>query len=806
MALPFTFLIDTPQQRIKTVDTQTFESVSTLCGAEDWDIAASTNAYLDGVSGTVMTTPGPKTSGWIGSNSGITAKLARTDFTLDDSSNWIDNLLVTGDGPFYNYQLANTGVGLGGLSNSTFPANQAMFLEWFSDNTNPNPNGVIQCGYNSSVSGASGVELRFYDDGKFDVGKDGNLLASYSISGKSAKYGQTDQVLTGQSGPDYVGVMIIPFREREILVLSTQGGGAVHVFQDIPEGTPNPVITAATNFWFFVPGGATSGPPDGTTPNVRVSVLQFASSATLVGKRTFWRYDPTGAPPGGFQTWLSADLSFGTPTATVAVNDGVNPANPYANNTNGVRLVLSLGGSTYGGYASSPYIFGSRGYTETQTADTAGDSVDISAFFQTGLEIDVSDSISGTSGHASLVYPDGVEDAGVPAIDTQTNRPIQFVDETGQILDGTFNAPKKIYSTVFGDGENPETKVIEVVQGEIKDRWKTADSFMFTEPIPLGGMALDDAYALLCSVAGLDSNISASFHSFLLPDAGNPTISSEFNVLVKPGDKLSEWLDRLHKTYAGTAFHGISGLDYGAGTPAGTFNLIDPADMPTDPYVVLYDGYASALAGGVLDPGPINWFRNFDMQQIEAEANDVYVVGYDFRNKRPILYRVADFASMTPTTLPVFRPDNWLGEPRKYSWIDASLTSMDACTYVGNLLAQRLTQQRQLIEFECEYQPGLVRGQMVQLVGTRVGTVTARIRSMHISVDHVSAELGFDVWRPVRYVAQIGNDVSALHAYGTKLHSIADEFKLRARSKNQFITDEDFARVWARPFLQAQAA
>jgi len=813
MALPLQFLIDTPQQRIKTVQGSpglTYEALSVLCAAEDWDIAASTGAYLDGISGTAMTMPGPKTAAWVGTNTGITAKLARTDFVLDDSTNWTDNLLFLGDCPFYNYQAANTGAGVGGVSNATFLANQAMYVEFFIDQTNADPNGVFQCGWNTIESGASGTELRFYGDGGVDVGKDGELLGHYSTKGKSAKHGQTDELLTGQSGPIYIGVMIIPFRERELLLISTEGGGCVHIFDDIPEGTVSPIITQNTKFWFFVPGSASGG----LTPNVRVSVLQFASSAVLVSKKSFWRFNPGASPLGGFSTWQSADLSFGSPTSAVSVNDGVNPAIAYANNTNGVRLALALTGSTRGGYATSPYIFGARGYTTTQVINThgggpGGAGVDLTAFVAEGLHLEVTDSISGASGHVEIVDPDDAEAAGAPAIDTQTNRPCQLFDENGQIFEATFNTPKKVYSTVFDpalDGADDCTKVIERVHADLKDLWKVADNYMFSETIPLDGMSLGYAYALLCSMMGLNSRTSTVFDSVILPNAGNPTKAHEFNLQVKPGDKGSEWLDRLHKTWCGTAFHGIAGLDYSPGNDPGTFELLDPSDMPTDPFVTLYDGFDSASAE-VAVPDYTNYFRSFDAQQIEPEANAVYVVSRDIRSGRPIVYYAHDFASMDPTTTPALRPSNWLGEPRKFSWIDESLPDIGACTYVGDLLAQRLFQQRVLIQFEAEYQPGLVRGQMVRLVGTRMGDVTARIRSLSIDFDHVSTEPGFATWRPVRYVAQIGTDVSALHSFGTTLHAIAADWKTRAISKNQFMSDDiESIKVWARPYIIQGAA
>ena len=74
----FSIQVDSIQMRLEA------DGLSTLVGAKDWDIAASSNVYQDGVTGTIFLLPGffDQNGNWLTSNAGIYQKLAPSDFTL----------------------------------------------------------------------------------------------------------------------------------------------------------------------------------------------------------------------------------------------------------------------------------------------------------------------------------------------------------------------------------------------------------------------------------------------------------------------------------------------------------------------------------------------------------------------------------------------------------------------------------------------------------------------------------------------------------------------------------------------------
>ena len=338
------------------------------------------------------------------------------------------------------------------------------------------------------------------------------------------------------------------------------------------------------------------------------------------------------------------------------------------------------------------------------------------------------------------------------------------------------------------------------------DGWLLAENFVFKEPIPLDGMTLGAAYTLVSDTIGLSNsaggrspNISSSLSSYVIQHAGNPT-SSDFNVLVEPGDRGSEWLDRLHKTYAGNAFHGL--------TPMGGWSqpqLLAEADMPSTPALTLYDSMATALAAGVSSPTYLDLFRKVDVQMLKPEANDIYVQGFDARFRRPILVHQLDSANADPTVIPALRTAAWRGARVSYTWIDPTLSTLAACTYTMGLLFPRLTVARSLVEFECDFSSLLPRGALVSLCfaagggvrssvdGSLVNPVVCRVKS--ISCRFLQTAAGAK-WRPARYVAQVGTDASVLHTGHSTLAGIAAEWGLRAVSKTVQWGDANDRPVW----------
>lgn len=769
MALPFQFLIDTAQDRLS------LDSLNATYSGLDWDVTYSSNIYIDGVTYTAFLMPGAAEDAWQTSNSGIYTKLGRSDFTLSDSSNWLDHNADTG-GPFYFYSTENSS-GVSGKMTASLPTNQPMVIEWFQDQSTTSAADVIECGWSSTGDGTAGVSLRFYSNGKAEVWKDGVIQGRYSIQGKTADYYRQGQsALDGAAGSIYMKVMLIPCRGRELLVLGSGGGGFSHVFSDIPEGEASPTITSASPFWFYV--------PDPFPPVIRISKLQHESSGTLVSLRGFWRYDPDGQTGPTVTVYQDATA----PSATGTVKDGVNPTNPYSNNTNGFRLSLALSG----GPTSTPFVYGARAEYEQMTESTPEIATDVTSSIES-INLSWTDSSIGLTGTVNFFGPDALSTLGVPAIGSQNRRPARALVNGEAIGSLVLGAPKTKYLSGFDATGADRNSIVTI---PIADTLFLAGQYVFSDPIPFDGMTLKAAFTLVCTMMGLQCDVSDVFDTFTIPTAGSPC-NNGWNMSAQVGDKGNEWLERFHSTYAADAFLGTDG--------DGKVIFLDQTDLPSAPALTLYDTIQGALDGGHTDDEAYKFvFRSFDRQVIEPEANDVYVVGRDFRTQKTIVVHKEDSASIDPTLAPGDRPDNWLGGRVKFSYENTMLTSEDACTWAMDRIFPKVTSCYPLITFECDFHAEIYRGQMVQLQFKDGSTLTARIKTVNCRID--MADPNASSWMPATYTAEEGSSAWTHHTTGKTLKEIAAQIRLERLRRRDRQRNFDMNNVIARPIGQQTEA
>ncbi len=830
----FSILTDSVQMRLSQ------DGLSTLVGAQDWDpsFCLANNVYVDGVTGTAFLLPAclDLTGNWTATNTGIYAKIPPTDFTLTPVStdpNW-SFPAPNPDGAQFSKYSDNTG-GAGGLLNYSVNANQAIVVEVAIGQGTSATDNLVNVGYSATGDATAGVAFKFYADTSADVYISGSFLGHFTCSGQNAEYGQTDGQISSQTVAQYIKLLIIPCREREILVLSSNGGGFSFICPGIPEGTTGAVITPAEPLWFFCEAGVDMP--------VRLALCQYAASGNAIGKQSFWRYDPGATPTGGFQSWIDADIPTGTTavggiSGPTVVADGVNPFAAYVDNSNGVSLNVALSaGST--SPVLTPFVYAARGYTLPVLAQTVGPALEV-INYALDLSYEASDSISGTRVHLTLKDPKAIVAAGVTLdgtnkpghlIQSISNRPWQIYDPTGtQILEGMNSAPKLEEGIRFQSisetdpgvptyGDQTATNLNERVVFEIRDSWMTLENFIFKDQYPLDGLTMLQAMTLITDQAGVtDStnslglgartwNMSASLGSFVLPAAGNVT-DSDFNNLIESGDKGSEWVDKLFKTYAANAFLGF--------TPMGGWNkptMLTTADLPSSPALTLYDSVATATAQGVMAPTYVNLFRQVDVQMLEPEANDIYVQGKDYRTQRPILVHQFDTTNADPTIIPAARTPQWLGERRSYAWNDPGISTIGAAEYAEGLLYSRLTIARSLIEIETEFSPLLFRGALVKLyfllgggvidpsTGTLTNPITARVKTISAKFTYTGNDGRSDPWRPTKYVLQFGPDASILNTHSTNAKDIFMEWAVRAVSKSTQKGDANDKPLFRRPLL-----
>lgn len=834
-------LVDTVQPRISQ------QSVSTLGTGYDLDLAlTSSDLYVDPVTYTLMCRPGLFYDAWTSSNSGIYAKYPLSSFTTSGGT-FASFKRDTDNAEFY-YLPDNSGSYCDGVLTSSLSLNQPIVCEWYQESTGPSTDQSVWFGWSADPNSPSvdDIAVRFYFSGDAEVYKcfsagTFSLVGTYTMSGTQKDRFNRNAATQGKSDSGkYMGVAMIPCRGRELLVISSEGTGFTHVFDDITEGTASPTITPATPCFFWVPGPRSC--------MVRMALCQFSSGGWAYYVASKWRYDPGATPVGGFQYWLDADgitPAMGPVSGSTffAVVDAITPANPYLNNANGVRIAVQL-------TAGTQFVYGARAYTLPQYANTIGGGtggagVDITDFV-TELSLTSADGNSGLHGHIAIRDPLAVAAAGAPKIWIQGNRPLQIIDDGTVVFDGVLVLPEIREGVVFDPtsetggttyGQELSSNPIEVVQSEIRDPWYAAERYRQKEPVPVDGLQLgapvsstesaksavqltlrefwSDGSGAVPSIRG---GITISdFGGFVLEKAGNVT-TGEYNVQNRPTETGAEELTKLHQNFVGNAFVGYD--------PVYGFRFMAQGDMPSEPTWTFYDSEFSATAAGVPLDGqsPQIIARTLVVRLVILEANDIYVVGWDYRFRRPIIAHKADTDSQDPTLAPADRPNNWTGDVLAYSWETQHITTQTVANDACSLLYDRLTNVRALIEFEADFVPVVQRGQVVKLsfLPGQLPTALSNLGLPGIGEDYVLARIkSYDVhyeqgagsdpnsdqslprWAPCRYVAQVLDnvmDASNTHTSVASAKAMAEQIK--ASFAHRRPQESDFMQgILGRPIL-----
>lgn len=814
MSNPLSILLDPVQTRLKS------DGMSVLVSGRDWSPTNWQDVWVDPITNTCMLRPACFYPEWSASNSGIYSKYGLGDFTLIPSVGWGIHNPDSGGGFMQFLSPSGNTSGLQGIGTTTQAVNQPMVIEWFSQPTTNSPYAIFECGWSATGDGTSGVSLRFFADGRAEVWKSDLMVGTYSIGGNRPDYFNSHFSVATQFGGGatpqapkvgYVQTVLIPSRDRELLVVSSMGGGFSHIFDDLAEGIAGLTITDSAPFWFYVPSPAQA--------NLRIAQLQYASSGYICGIPSTWRNAPPLNSTEDPSTGINAQIQVFQSLTGVGLVSGevMNPGNPPTTNTPPdlpVQLQLNLSG----GPSTTPFVYGARAsYPSVVASTTSGDGEPLELLPYThGFHLNVSDTIGGTRATIGLMQPSAIESAGGLAITTQCHRPVQVSYEHGMILDGICEPPCWTDGYGFDSDGYDRNQYIEF---EARDLWKLVEEYIFSDPIPLDGMSLAAAYSLVATSIGIPAStiyVSPSASSFYLCNAGSAS-GGDWNVLVDVGDKGSEWLDRLHQTYAATWFHGFRPNATNPSDPP-ILSLIDPSDttpgysLPGTASAVLYRSIPEVLAADISGVTPTNAYRfvyrRYKTQILEPETNDIWVTGCDPRTQKPILVHLQTSAMQTdayPTVAPADRSANWLGFLRKYGWVDPTLTTEAACEYVANILASRLPFAREIVEFECEYQPGLWRGDLITLDrGIGNPAVTVRIKTFSGSFEHVATFGDSDspdaLWRPCRYVGEVTPIVAPLDVYGTNVRTIGLNWNnLKALSKQRVF--DDGAAIARRPIL-----
>ena len=261
------------------------------------------------------------------------------------------------------------------------------------------------------------------------------------------------------------------------------------------------------------------------------------------------------------------------------------------------------------------------------------------------------------------------------------------------IFRGTLTPPEITYE----EGDTTKDWSIFVYSGQ--DRSRDFDLAYIVESYPYDGISAINAIIDLMLIAGYDAS------TYFAGD--NPSIDLPYSPNISKGqygmapdffDTVGGYLDKIKNDYYANWIVGwmptVSGYAY---------TWIDAPNASTTPVMTLYQSIAAATTAGVTEVlRPKRVVRKMSSHYETPEATQVQVVGQDPATGLFITKSLVDTAAETASTAPASRPYNWRGRPVPYQLRDPALTTQDAVDQACDILYDRLTTGRILIEWESD--------------------------------------------------------------------------------------------------------
>ncbi len=645
-----------------------------------WDIAKSSNVWLDPATLTLMLAPLPVTAAWRTTYSGNYARYQKSDYTLTTPAKWKDmQVRASGD-----YFLQSLDVIERATLTTAWSANTGAFLALYVPSIKGSDDTVVlKAGWGVGAAGA--VEVWFTASGKAAVYKSGVQVGYYDNNDSNIAPQAATPASSGIAG-QFITIMMIPCRRRELLVVTNFGLSFSHVFGDLSALTSNTIVPAAAFSW-LVPVGQAS---------VQLSRVFFETSGYGVSPVKKLRYAP---PTGATFTSTYAFDQIGTGTASATYSVVKDDLTAYTPNgvIKDVRAKVTLssatGAATYGFYELDMVY-------QPDPSSTADDPVDITCDVER-ISISVDDDGRATCSLTTRRKP--ITDAGVDQPQITSDRPIRIALTDGatptpveiDIFRGTLAPPEITYE------ENDTTKDWSLFVYAGQDRSRDFDLAYIVESYPYDGLFFSSALLDLLEIAGY-------------PDPSGPYITGDFPLLDLPYspniskgqyalapdffNTVGGYIDKLKNDYAANYITGWMPTTSGY-----LYVWIDPATATTTPAMTLYQSIGAASTAGVPEAlRPKRVVRRMSSHYETPEATQVQVVGQDPATGLFITKSLVDTAAETASTAPASRPYNWRGRPVPYQLRDPTLTTQDAVDAACDILYDRLTTGRILIEWESD--------------------------------------------------------------------------------------------------------
>jgi len=706
--------------------------------------------FVDPVTFRAILTPAAFHPDWRSEGSGTFVRLRKSDY-VDRSgdplgTDWREDTVLHDED---YYLLSQSAAPPEVYTAATWEQNRGFFVSFFQYTTGTDEREVFQCGWGElGELDSSSLSYRVYSSGRAEVWRYGELIGEGSTAGTKNERGPSAR---GQDlGPRFIGLLILPWCTRDVLMLSTAGGGFNQTLPDIPEdAAPEEAIITreGDRFWWYTPAG---------TAKVQAAPARFIEEGHLIGIRSrFMRPPRLGAVA---DLTLYSDLvttpGYNEAEGRLVRWDDIDAGFVADGEERQARIRVDLASEGVG----TPVIHAATAVFPSEIVETdASEAVENALDYCMALSVDVQDSAPSAKVELSLRSPGELPAAGLNETEM---RPVEMSIGEFIVFDGMASAPK------FVDAIEDEVRRVSL---ELRDFTRQMEELDYADTVPLDGLEVGEAHRRIARDAGIpEHRLAIGAGAYRVPLVGSQA-KGDWNTAIQPADNALEWQMRLWETYSGRAFFGV--VPVAGGGPQ--LQLILEGDLETEPDIDLYDDDDQAYQA-LLDEGHSpseaarlrfsRVMRTFESHPVPCLANELWVTGMDPRTRRPIVTTRNDEQSQDASLAPSLRPRNWVGGFRAFGLVDPTLTTEEALERVADTMAPRLFKAPIVCQWESELllRPAstevIWKGRVVRL-WRRGESTDWRIQAF--SAQHVKEPAEGDLWRwrPARYIAtQIEED------------------------------------------------
>ena len=658
--------------------------VGRLCVGADgtsWDRTNSeSTVFFDSVTNTAFLAPLPLTAAWASNWSGLYARTALASYSLITPGVY-KQVQISGAGDYYVTQTTTTVEWV--PTTASYGVNQPIYVSAYVPTwTDSSAIEVlrVQWGYGEVEQ----VEISFRANGTSIVYKNGEQKGIYDQTDTNRAAGRSVSSATS-IGQRNIAICIIPFKRREMLVLTNFGTNFAHMFEDLDADDQAPTVLPAGPFAWKVQYGR---------PTVQIAPIFFEDEGKVYSRVIKLRYPPAATMSSGPQAFNDLVGMYSAASASGAIVDVVLPdGSPYTPDgiIDEVRLEVTLtalsSNTIVQGISAAMYFY------DTLPVDTSNSPVDITTAIS-DLTLSVDETSRCTlkmSGRYSRLA-----DAGVELAPITSDRPIRVEVGGIDIFRGSLTSPQVQYE----QGDTSSGYDWSVLEFEGQDRLRDFELSHYQDAQLFDGILMQTVVEEIMYEAGYDNTYLnwQDTSGFTIPRS--PDIARGYSTLVpQRGDTVQSMLSKVKTDYAANWITGWSPTLSGY-----LYQWSNPADISNTSTMTLYQSPEAAIAASVsADLVLQRTIRKMSAHYEAPEANQITVLGQDPRNGDLIYAYDSDSASQDPATAPVSRPDNWRGRPVAYLLAEPGITSQAAATQAVATLADRLMTGRYLVEWESDF-------------------------------------------------------------------------------------------------------